>query len=378
MTKFLEAVLILSGMIIGAGMFGIPFSFARAGFWLGTIELIILTGVILLVHLIYGEVILRTQELHRLPGYVALYLGGQAKILSRLSALFGISGTLLAYVVVGSLFLNTIFKNIVPLSQDTWWAVLILIAGAAINLFSLKKEALLNGVLTAFLIGFIVVLIVILFPQVSVSNLSGWSPQNIFFPYGVLLFALSGGAIIPEVVTLLGRDRSQSRRAIILGTMLPAVLYFFFALSVVGVAGGAVSEEAISGLLPLAGSGVVILGSVIGFLAVFTSFIVLNSNFQSMFTLDFGFSTFKSWLLVSVIPAALYFLGFQNFIVIIGAVGAIGVGIDSALLIAVYHKMRKLTGGRASFFSYAWKLAVYAMVAVGAAYTLYNFYVATF
>ena len=42
MRVFFEAVLMLAGMIIGVGMFAIPFSFAAAGFWLGAAELAVL------------------------------------------------------------------------------------------------------------------------------------------------------------------------------------------------------------------------------------------------------------------------------------------------------------------------------------------------
>lgn len=370
MLKFIEAVLILSGMIIGVGMFAIPFSLAASGFWLGALELFILASVVTLLHLLYSEVVLKTGELHRLPGYAAIYLGGRTKILARFSALFGISGTLLAYIVVGSIFLNTIFQRVFPGLAEFWWAVALMISGAAINLFPLKKEALLNGILTAFLIGFIVLLIFFLFPRISVENLAAGEFKNLFLPYGVLLFALSGGAIIPEVITVLGKDKLRVRKAILFGTLIPAVLYFFFALSVVGVAGANVSPEAISGLLPFAGENIVFLGSVIGLLAVFTSFIVLNSNFQSMLTLDFGFRSSRAWMTVSAIPPILYFLGFQNFIVIIGAVGAIAVGIDSALILASYHQLRVQEGISFFWFSYLWKAAIYMMIMAGIIFEL--------
>ena len=62
--KFLEAVLILSGMIIGVGMFGIPFSFVSVGFWLGALELLVIAGAMTWLHLLYGEVVLKTPQPH--------------------------------------------------------------------------------------------------------------------------------------------------------------------------------------------------------------------------------------------------------------------------------------------------------------------------
>ena len=108
---FIEAVLVLVGMIIGVGMFGIPFSFARAGFLVGTFELIILTGIIFIFHLVYAEIIEGTDSPHRVPGYVQLYLGKQFAALAWCATLFGSVGTILAYILMGSRFIERLLLS---------------------------------------------------------------------------------------------------------------------------------------------------------------------------------------------------------------------------------------------------------------------------
>src|SRR3989338_1379551 len=233
--KFLEAVLILSGMIIGVGMFGIPFSFVSVGFWLGALELLVIAGAMTWLHLLYGEVVLKTPQPHRLPGYVRTHLGKHTAWISWASAFFGILGSLLAYIVVGSIFLHAVFQNVWGSSSEFFWAVAVAVLGAIVTLFPLKREAFINGVLTTLLIVFIVVLTLFLFPNVEVKNFSGFKPQNVFVPYGVFLFALAGGVVIPDLITVLGKDRGRARWAIIVGTLVPAILYFLFAFAVVGV-----------------------------------------------------------------------------------------------------------------------------------------------
>lgn len=348
-------------------MFGIPFSFAQAGFWLGTIELIILAGVVTLFHLLYGEVILKTAALHRLPGYVKLYLGRRVSWLAWASAIFGISLTLLAYILIGAKFLHNIFGTMWAGSNELIWAGMVVALGALVTSFSLKKEALINGVLTVLLIGMIISLTVSFFPQVSRDNLSGFYPENIFWPYGVLLFALSGGVVIPDVITFLGRDKRAARRVVILGTFLPAALYFFWALAVVGVSGQGVSEEAVRGLGDAAGRGTVVFASIIGFLAVFTSYIVLNSSFQALLRLDFGLPRSLSWATGALAPLLFYIAGLQNFLAIISAVGALAVGIDSALVIAMYQRVT----GSVRAISYIWKALLYLLILGGAVYELF-------
>lgn len=364
--KFLKAALTLSGMIIGAGMFGIPFSFARAGFWLGTLELIILAGVMLVFHLFYTEIVLQTPKTHRLPGYVHEHLGKKSYRLAWISSIFGITGSLLAYVILGLIFLN----NLLPGENNFLWAALLVLFGAAITYFPLKKESVVNSVLTVFLIGFILYLVATLFPAVDTAKLSGFYPDSVFVPYGVLLFALAGGIVIPEVVILSDRNRKTAWRAVIAGSLLPALIYFLFAFVVVGVSGHATSEDAVRGLAAFAGDRMVFWGSLIGFLAVFTSYVAASKNFQEMLRLDFIFSQKKAWLLVSALPLVLYVLGFRNFIGTIGAVGALAVGVDSALVLAAHSKLRNREGHKLGIFSYTWRTAIYLMVVLGIIYEL--------
>ena len=354
-------------------MFGIPFSFVSLGFWPGAIELLILTIVTVVLHLIYGEIVLKTSTLHRLPGYIKIHLGEKWSILAWIGAFVGIFGALLAYIIIGSIFLKNIFNAFGFGFGEFYFAAVFALIGAFIIFFPLKKEAFLNGILTFVLIVFIVFLVAILFPKVDPVNLGSFNFSKIFVPYGVLLFALSGGIVIPDLVTILGRERKLARYAILIGTLIPALLYFFFAYAVVGSLGLRVSEEAIGGLGAIIGENVIILGSTIGFLAVFTSFVALGSSAKALFQLDFGLKKNFSWALVSFLPFIFYVLGFKNFIVIIGALGALVGGVDAGLIIGAYHKIKLKEGYRASIFSYFWKMLIYLMIVAGVFYELYLF-----
>lgn len=370
--KFVEAVLTLSGMIIGVGMFSIPFSFVRAGFLLGTLELLILTGVIVIFHLLYGEIVLKTKELHRLPGYVRIYLGSRAAWLARFSAIFGILGTLLVYIIVGSIFFKSALEYLGVNVSESMLAASFALAGAAVTVLSLKKEAVINGILTVLLLGFIIFISVYLFPKINPENISGFNLGEAFLPYGVLLFALSGGVVIPDLITLLGRDKTRARLAITIGTLIPAVIYFIFALAVVGAIGAATSNEAIAGLRNSAGEHIVFGGSIAGLLAVFTSFIVLSKSLQALLVLDFGLPGIFSWLTASCGALVFYFLGFKDFISVVGAIGVVAVGTDSALIMAAHHRLLKEEGRDFSFFACFWKSCLFIMIGAGVLYELFT------
>jgi len=55
-----EAIALLVGTIIGAGIFGIPYVIAQAGFLTGLITLGVLGTAVIILYLYLGEVILRT------------------------------------------------------------------------------------------------------------------------------------------------------------------------------------------------------------------------------------------------------------------------------------------------------------------------------
>ena len=73
--KFFSAAFTLTGTIIGAGILGLPYVFAKAGFFIGLFWLIFLGLILLFVGLCMGEITLRTKKIYQLPGYSNKYLG---------------------------------------------------------------------------------------------------------------------------------------------------------------------------------------------------------------------------------------------------------------------------------------------------------------
>ena len=373
MNKQIQAVLMLSGMIIGVGMFAIPFSFAQAGFLLGAAELCILAIVITLVHVWYGDVVLATASHHRLPGYVRMYLGKKAATIASVSAFFGITGTLLAYILLGGIFLHGLLQSVVLASSPTLWSLVLAAAGAIITFFPLRKEAAINGALTVLLIVFISALIIVLLPHIQSGYIQEFHLPRAFIPYGILLFALSGGTVIPDVVSYLKGTPRKTRKVIVIGSLIPAILYFFFGLAVVGVSGGNVSMEAIAGLKEMAGSQIIWLGNAIGFLAVITSYIVLNSSFQAFLRLDAHVSRRLAWAGGSFLPVFLFLLGFQNYISVISVVGATTVAIDAGLELVMYHLLRHRKERRVTVSDIAVFGAMYGIIVAGIGYEFFRF-----
>ena len=196
--------------------------------------------------------------------------------------------------------------------------------------------------MTGGLIVLIVIIVTFALPHFNITNLSLFNSENIFLPYGVLIFAFFGGAAIPEIRDVLGEKLSKMKKVLIWGSVFCIFITALFALITVGLSGASVSQDAISGLAEIMGPWVLIIGSIIGFLAMTTSFLVLGLYVKDQFRYDFKFNHILSFFM-TIIPSFLVMLLFKkDFIIIVGLVGAIFAATDSVILASIWLRAKTL------------------------------------
>lgn len=347
--KFFYAVSTLIGMIIGVGMFGIPYSFAQAGFLIGLFYLILMTGVVMAIHLLYGEIILRTKQECRLVGYGEQYLGASGKKIATGIVIFQFYGALLVYIIAAGHFLNIIFNQYFG-GSDFSWALIFFMFGALAIFLGIRTISISEFLMTILLVLVAGFLIFKGAPLIDLSRLKDISLVNFFLAYGIIFFSLTGGAAIPELRQILKGEEKKMKAVIILGTLIPAVIYLFFALTVVGVSGLKTTQDAISGLIPYYGQGVIKLGAIFGFLAVTTSFLVLGLNLRKVFQLDYKMNKLLAWAATCFIPLVGFLFGFKDFIVLIGLIGAVAGGLEGIITVLIYWRAKR-QGDRSPEFS---------------------------
>ena len=115
--NFYFALAALIGTTVGAGIFGIPYVISKSGIGPGLFYFFILGGAVLLLHLFFGEIVLRTKEKHRLIGFAQKYLGNWGKFLITISTILGLVGALLAYIILGGDFLKIISDSWISLDS---------------------------------------------------------------------------------------------------------------------------------------------------------------------------------------------------------------------------------------------------------------------
>jgi len=359
--------------MVGIGIFGLPYAFAQAGFYFSLGLLVVIGLVTLLIDLMYGEVILRTDVQHQIMGYAKLYLDPFAQWLLFFSAvLMGYVG-LLAYIIISGDFLNTLLSPFffAPIST---YSVLF---GVILSLAVLKGIKTVSHVELFFSCLFAVVMGLILFTGfhlIDPTNYIGFNRSNLALPYGILLFAFGGLMAVPIQRQLLVGQERKLWPAISLAIAFTAGLYAIFTATVVGISGSATTPDVISGLYQYLGSNITILISLFGSFAITTSFLMLASAMVNTFYLDFKISRFSAWLLAVIPPMVLFLAGIRTFVGIISLAGGVALAIEQILVVFLYAKA-KSKGNRIPEYSLnipTWLLYVLISIfSVGIVYFLF-------
>ena len=328
----LEAIATLVGTSIGAGILGIPYVVAKAGFGMGLLNILTIGFAILAVNLLLGEVVLRTDGKHQMIGYAEKYLGKPGRIIMVAAFLISIYGALLAYTAVE----GEVLHNILGLPQFSLSLIFFAVMAALIflGLEAIEESELLLVALKVMFFG-IMFLLVLASGKMMMSNLQLGTPAMLFIPYGVVLFAFLGFAAIPEMREELEHDPALLKRAIIFGSLISLVIYVLFTLAVVAVNGINATPVAPTGLAFL-GRGMVLASNLFAVLAMATSFLALGLALKEMYQYDFGLNKHLAWLATCIIPLLGFLAGFTNFIALLGIVGALAGGIEGILIVMIH------------------------------------------
>lgn len=342
----IKGIGMMTGLIIGAGVFALPYAFAQAGVFWGTVNLVVSLFIVYLLHQWYGEVSFYTKGRHRFVGYVEMYLGKKAKFFSMLTTLGSYYFSLLIYAIMGGIFLAN-FTSLFNGHTVKFMTLLFFATGGLMALFKVSRIAEINFYLTVPIIGFIVYLLFFSFPHIKTENF--FSADNLLFnknwflPYGVWLFSLTGFSAIPPTRDIFFNSSVKSfKRVLSISLFLAAAVYIVFIFSILGASGPFTTVDALSGIKAVMGEKVMAIGSIIGFLAVFTSFIALAVDMKSMFRYDYKIHRFPAWLLVVVPPALLYLKDIDGFIHILAINGSVGMGILGIFIVLMRHKIVKI------------------------------------
>ncbi len=329
----------LIGSVEGVGIFGLPYVFSQAGFVFGGIELLIVGALSLLSFTIFSDLLAINKGHVRFIAVVSNQLGPLGRALATIGFYGGLWGALLAYIIVGGEFAGNALSPLFGGENFSYQVLFWLVASACMiggTLFVRRLQA--------FLIPIFFVMIVALslfaLPHLHVEYLNTLEPTNVLLPFGVLVFAFSGFAAVPECREALGRNKGLIRSSLLLGTVLIASLYLLFCFAIVGMTGPFTSVQAVDGLRFVTSPWLSIFVSIIGLCTVFTAFVSVGNALMNSLMYDFRGRYLSSWWLAVTIPGVAFLFGARDFINVLGTTGGLLGGLCGLVLLVAYERAR--------------------------------------
>ncbi len=340
--NYIYPIATLSGSIIGVGFLALPYITLRVGIWVMLAYFCVLGFLVILTHLIYGEIALRTPDFKRFPGFVGFHLGKWFGKLSLVSTVMGSLGVMLVYLIIGSDFLFNVFSPIFSGSKFLYLFIYFTLASLIIY-FGIKIVSKIELGVICFLLFVLALIFLKDFSQIKVYNFfiktSNLEFKDLFLPYGAIMFSLWGTGMIPETEEMLGQNKKLIKNIIISAILIPIIIYIFFIFLVLGITGNNTTQSAFLGLKGFLDNGLVSLGILVGVATTFIGFITMALTLKKMLIYDLKIKNFHSWVITCFTPLILFLMGFNSFIGLVSFIGGILLSIDGILILLIYRKI---------------------------------------
>lgn len=329
----------LIGSVVGVGIFGLPFVFSQAGFAIGLLELVLVAALALLTYFIFADLLAVNKGHERFVAVVSNQLGPFGRAMATIAYFGSLWGAMLAYIIVGGQFVANVLHPYLGGALFHYQLAFWVVASVCMIGGTMFVRLLQAWLIPTFFI-LIVALALFALPHLHVEYLTVIEPAKALLPFGALIFAFSGFAAVPESRDALGRKKGLMRPAMVLATVLIAILYALFSLSIVGMTGAFTSPQAVESLRFVAGPWLSVFVSILGLCTVFTAFVSVGNAVTNSLIYDFHGRFLSSWWLAIIVPLCIFLFGARDFIEVIGATGGLLGGLSGIVLVIAYERAR--------------------------------------
>ena len=346
MKKEYYAVATMIGMIVGAGMLGIPYTFVKSGIFYGILNLLVIGFFVTMINLQLGEIILRTKGKHQLTGYAEKYLGRWGKELMMFAMIVGVYGAMIAYLIGSGETVASFFGG-----NPLFYAVIYFLIFSSLIYFGIKTVSRTEFFFMFARLGIFLAILISLAVFIRPENFvhKSFSLSGSFFPFGVVLFSLLGMSSIPEAREVLEKDAKKFKKVILLGSIIPIITYLLFSVFFVLAFGTNINEVATI-TLKSAGIFIFVIGSCFALIGMTTAYLANGVALQEMYNYDYRINRKLSFIFTCIVPLLIILLGVKSFIKTIGIAGAVSGGISAVLVMLMFYKAKK-TGDRTPEYS---------------------------
>jgi len=340
--RYVYPVVVLSGSIIGVGFFSLPYIAMKVGIWTMLAYFFVLSVIVIIIHLVFTKISLKTPDFKRFPGFVGHHLGKWGKLFSLFSTITASYGVFLVYLVVGSEFLTNIIQPYFG-GSSFLYALIYFLFVSLIIWFGIKVVAKVEFWILSLLFLSIVFIFIRGFSQIEFSNIFipnfQFQISNLFLPYGPILFSLWGVSLIPEVEEMVSGNKKSVKKIIIISTLIPVIFYIFFTFLILSITGVQTTESALVGLKDFFGNNIASTIFLIGMFTTITACIAQGLTLKKVFVYDLKIKNWQAFVMTCSVPLILFLLGFKSFIGLVSFIGGVLLGIDGILILLIYKKI---------------------------------------
>ena len=336
-----EAISLMLGAGVGAGIMAVPFLTERVGLIGLAIILPIAWAASALVHLMLAEVLFRTgrdlqivelMRLYVLRGTIGRWLLWTVFTLLSIAFL----ANLAAYISGAGEILADLLGITQRLAEFLVYGI-----SAGVVFFGLKAVGIAERFASLALIGLIAAIGVGAFfiPFHIKLSLSGSASQWLAL-YGIVMYALWTFFCVPQVVKGLGSNQSGAVRAILIGLGINGALTALVAVLALGIS-SRVTQVAIIGIAERMGLWADIIGSLFIMFALITSYWSVSLALADILHERTGISGKIAWLLATLPSLLILWIGVWQFLEWLRLAAAATAIVVALITIPMYWQARK-------------------------------------
>lgn len=246
-SRLLGGILLVAGTTIGAGMLALPVSTGLAGFYPAAVLFILYWVYMTFTALLFLEVNLWMEK----PGANIISmakqtLGRAGEVLSWVVYLFLLYSLTTAYLAGGGAIFQDFIADLTGWKMPCWMAPLPLLAIFGYFVYhGARSVDLINRLLMIGLVVAYVTLVGWLSPYVDGELLKHVEWRYVLLAVSVLATSFGFHIIIPSLTTYLKRDVAQLRLVIVIGSLIPLIVYLIWEVLALGI----IPIEGMNGLL---------------------------------------------------------------------------------------------------------------------------------
>lgn len=228
-------ILLITGNAIGGGMLALPLATAQAGFINSALFLIVCWVTMLTGALLILEVNLWFPRHSHLISMARATLGIPGEIIAWLCYLFLLYSLLAAYIAGGSDFLQGLLqKTETHFATGITATLFVLILGAVVYK-GMRSVDLLNRILMGGKLVIFCLLVLFLFPFISIKQLSQGDLHHLSASLTIIITSFGFAAIIPSLRNYFHSHIKKLRQVIFWGSLIPLICYILWIGAIMGV-----------------------------------------------------------------------------------------------------------------------------------------------